>query len=149
MPRILHEQGKRVGLVPHHDPEEVSGVNTRIHLAELERKLRERKLKELMLSGVTLLDPATTYIQADVVIGQDTVIHPQVIIEGASRVGAACTIHSWTRLKNVEVGDNVTIRNSTVIEDSKIGNGAVIGPFARLRMQAEIGEKAGIGNLSR
>jgi bifunctional UDP-N-acetylglucosamine pyrophosphorylase/glucosamine-1-phosphate N-acetyltransferase len=147
VPRIMQERGRRVGLVPHHDPEEVSGVNTRIQLAELERKLRERKLNELMLSGVTLIDPATTYIQADVEIGQDSVIHPQVIIEGASRIGAACMIHSWTRLKNVEVGDNVTIRNSTVIEDSRIGNGAVIGPFARLRMQAEIGEKAGIGNF--
>jgi len=147
VPRIMHERGKRVGLVPHHDPEEVAGVNTRIQLAELERKLRERKLRELMLSGVTIIDPATTYIQADVQIGQDSIIHPQVIIEGASRIGSSCTIHSWTRLKNVEVGNDVTIRNSTVIEDSTIGNSAVIGPFARLRMKTEIGEKAGIGNF--
>lgn len=147
VPRIMHERGKRVGLVPHHDPEEVSGVNTRIQLAELERKLRDRKLRELMLSGVTIVDPATTYIQADVEIGQDSIIHPQVIIEGASRIGSSCTIQSWTRLKNVEVGNDVTIRNSTVIEDSTIGNGAVIGPFARLRMKTEIGEKAGIGNF--
>lgn len=147
VPRIISERGKRVGLVPHHDPEEVSGVNTRIELAALERKLRERKLGELMLSGVTIIDPATTYIQPDVEIGQDTVIHPQVIIEGASRIGAGCTINSWTRLKNVEVGDDVTIRNSTVIEDSVIGKGATIGPFARLRMKTEVGEKAGIGNF--
>ena len=147
VPRIVHEQGKRIGLVPHHDPEEVAGVNTRVELAELERKIRERKLRELMLSGVTIVDPATTYIQTDVEIGPDSVIHPQVIIEGTSRIGTGCTIQSWTRLSNVEVGDEVTIRNSTVIEDSIIGNGAVIGPFARLRMKAEIGEKAAIGNF--
>jgi bifunctional UDP-N-acetylglucosamine pyrophosphorylase/glucosamine-1-phosphate N-acetyltransferase len=147
VPRIVHEQGKRVGLVPHHDPEEVAGVNTRVELSELERKLRERKLRELMLSGVTIVDPATTYIQTDVEIGPDSVIHPQVIIEGTSRIGTGCTIQSWTRLSNVEVGDEVTIRNSTVIEDSTIGNGAVIGPFARLRMKTEIGEKVAIGNF--
>ncbi|HWO01580.1 MAG TPA: bifunctional UDP-N-acetylglucosamine diphosphorylase/glucosamine-1-phosphate N-acetyltransferase GlmU [Blastocatellia bacterium] len=147
VPRIMQAKGKRVGLVPHHDPEEVSGVNTRIELAELERKLRHRKLRELMLSGVTIIDPATTYIQADVEIGQDSVIHPQVIIEGASRIGTGCTIQSWTRLKDVEVQDEVTIRNSTIIEDSIIRKGATIGPFARLRMKTEIGEKAGIGNF--
>lgn len=147
VPRIMHERGKRVGIVTHQDPAEVSGVNTRIELAELERKLRERKLRELMLSGVTIIDPATTYVHEDVEIGQDTVIHPQVIIEGRSRIGTGCTINSWTRLKDVEVGDDVTIRNSTVIEDSVIGNGATIGPFARLRMKAEIGDKAGIGNF--
>src|SRR6185436_14138041 len=123
------------------------GVNTRVELSELERKLRERKLRELMLSGVTIVDPATTYIQTDVEIGPDSVIHPQVIIEGTSRIGTGCTIQSWTRLSNVEVGDEVTIRNSTVIEDSTIGNSAVIGPFARLRMKTEIGEKAAIGNF--
>lgn len=147
VPRILQSRGKRVGLVCHPNSEEVLGVNTRIELAELERKLRDRKLRYLMLSGVTMLDPATTYIQQDVEIGEDTVIHPQVIIEGASRIGAGCTIQSWTRMKNVEIGSGVTIRNSSVIEDSTIRDGATIGPFARLRAGAEIGEKAGIGNF--
>jgi bifunctional UDP-N-acetylglucosamine pyrophosphorylase / glucosamine-1-phosphate N-acetyltransferase len=147
VPRIMQAQGKRVGLLCHSRAEEVLGVNTRVELAELERKLRERKLRELMLSGVTIVDPATTYIHEDVEIGQDSVIHPQVIIEGASRVGSGCTIHSWTRIRNVEIGDGVTIRNSSVIEDSKIHDGATIGPFARLRAGAEIGEKAGIGNF--
>ncbi|HJZ67458.1 MAG TPA: DapH/DapD/GlmU-related protein, partial [Blastocatellia bacterium] len=115
--------------------------------ADLERKLRDRKLRELMLSGVTILDPATTYVQEDVYIGQDSVIHPQVIIEGASRVGSGCTIQSWTRMKNVDIGEGVTVRNSCVIEDSQIRDGATVGPFARLRAGAEIGEKAAIGNF--
>lgn len=147
VPKIMQAQGRKVGLLRHSDAGEVLGVNTRIELADLERKLRERKVRELMLSGVTIVDPATTYINQDVEVGQDTVIHPQVIVEGASRIGSACTIQSWTRMKNVEIGDNVTIRNSCVIEDSVIRDGATVGPFARLRAGAEIGEKAGIGNF--
>lgn len=147
VPRIMQAHGKKVGLLCHSNAEEVLGVNTRIELADLERKLRERKLRELMLSGVTIVDPATTYIHQDVEIGQDSVIHPQVIIEGASRIGSGCAIHSWTRIRNTEIGDNVAIRNSSVIEDSTIRDGATVGPFARLRAGADIGEKAGIGNF--
>lgn len=147
VPKIMQSHGKKVGLLQHSDAGEVLGVNTRIELADLERKLRERKLRELMLSGVTIIDPATTYINQDVEVGQDTVIHPQVIIEGASRIGSACTIQSWTRMKNVQIGDNVTIRNSSVIEDSIIRDGATVGPFSRLRAGAEIGESAAIGNF--
>ena len=147
VPRIIQQQGRKVGLLRHSNAEEVLGVNTRIELADLERKLRDRKLRELMLSGVTIVDPGTTYIHQDVQIGQDSVIHPQVIIESTSRIGSGCTVYSWTRLKNVEIGDNVAIRNSCVIEDSTIRDGATVGPFARLRAGAEIGEKAGIGNF--
>ncbi|HKA20594.1 MAG TPA: bifunctional UDP-N-acetylglucosamine diphosphorylase/glucosamine-1-phosphate N-acetyltransferase GlmU [Blastocatellia bacterium] len=147
VPRIMQQQGKKVGLLYHPDFEEVLGVNTRVELADLERKLRERKLRELMLSGVTIVDPSTTYINQDVAIGPDSVIYPQVIIEGSSRIGSGCTVQSWSRLKNVDIGDEVTIRNSCIIEDSTIHKSATIGPFARLRAGAEIGEKAGIGNF--
>jgi bifunctional UDP-N-acetylglucosamine pyrophosphorylase / glucosamine-1-phosphate N-acetyltransferase len=147
VPGIMQARGNRVGLLCHPNAEEVLGVNTRIDLADLERKLRDRKLRELMLSGVTIVDPATTYVHQDVEVGPDSVIHPQVIIEGVSRVGSGCTIQSWTRIKNVQIGDNVAIRNSSVIEDSIIHDGATVGPFARLRAGADIGEKAGIGNF--
>jgi bifunctional UDP-N-acetylglucosamine pyrophosphorylase/glucosamine-1-phosphate N-acetyltransferase len=147
VPQIMQTQGKRVGLLCHADPEEVLGINTRVELAEVERKLRTAKLRDLMLAGVTIVDPATTYIQQDVEIGQDTIIHPQVIIEGASRIGSGCTIHAWTRLRNVTIEDDVLIRNSTVIEDCLIHARATVGPFSRLRMQAEIGEQAAIGNF--
>ena len=147
VPRVMQQQGRKVGLLCHPHADEVLGVNTRIELADLDRKLRARKLRELMLSGVTIIDPSSTYIQQNVEVGQDSVIHPQVIIEGASRIGSGCTVHSWTRLKDVEVGNNVSIRNSCVIEDSTIHDGATVGPFARLRAGAEIGERAGIGNF--
>jgi bifunctional UDP-N-acetylglucosamine pyrophosphorylase/glucosamine-1-phosphate N-acetyltransferase len=147
VPQIMLAQGKRVGLLCHKDSEEVLGINTRVELAELERKLREKKLRELMLSGVTMIDPATVYIHQDVEVGPDTVIHPQVIIEGTTRIGSNCTIQSWTRLKDVEFGDNVTIRNSCVIEDTRIHSDVTVGPFARLRMNAELEEKSVIGNF--
>lgn len=147
VPRLMLARGKKVGALLHPDPEEVLGVNTRIELAELERRLNQRKLRELMLAGVTIVDPNSTYIGQDVQIGQDTIIFPQVIIEGQSRIGSNCTIQSWTRLKDVEIGDHVLIKNSCVIEDSRILSRASIGPFARLRAGAEIGEEAAIGNF--
>jgi bifunctional UDP-N-acetylglucosamine pyrophosphorylase/glucosamine-1-phosphate N-acetyltransferase len=147
VPQILMNQKKRLGIFRYENTEEVRGINTRLELAELERQLREKKLRELMLSGVTLLDPATTYIQQDVFIGQDTVIHPQVVIEGNSRIGANCTIHSWSRLTNVQIDDAVTVNNSCIIENTILHKGASVGPFARLRMNTEIGENASIGNF--
>jgi bifunctional UDP-N-acetylglucosamine pyrophosphorylase/glucosamine-1-phosphate N-acetyltransferase len=146
-PAIIAAQGRQVGILLHDDPEEVAGINTRVELAEIEQKLRQRKLRELMLSGVTIIDPTTTYIHQDVEIGQDSIIHPQVIIEGASRIGKGCIIQSWTRLKNVQIGQGVTIKNHCVIEDCEILDNASVGPFARLRMQTEVGEKAVIGNF--
>src|SRR5262249_14404126 len=90
VPEIIKTRGGAVGILQHDDPGELAGVNTRLELAELERKLRELKLRQLMLDGVTILDPATTYIHQDVLIGQDTTIHPQVIIHGSSRIGRGC-----------------------------------------------------------
>jgi bifunctional UDP-N-acetylglucosamine pyrophosphorylase/glucosamine-1-phosphate N-acetyltransferase len=147
VPRVMLAQGRRVGLASHDDPEEVLGINTRVELAELDQKLRIRKLRDLMLSGVTIVDPASTYIHQDVEIGMDSIIHPQVILEGTTRIGSGCTVQSWTRIRNCSIADSVTVRNSCVIEECTIQEGATIGPFARLRMGAEIGEKAGIGNF--
>ncbi len=147
VPQLMAAAGGRVGLLIQEDVQEVLGINNRIELAELEDKLRREKLRELMLSGVTIVDPSATWIHADVEIGPDTIIHPQVIIEGATRIGSGCVIESWTRIKNTLIGDNVKIKNSCVIEDSRLASFSSAGPFARLRMQAEIGEKAVIGNF--
>jgi bifunctional UDP-N-acetylglucosamine pyrophosphorylase/glucosamine-1-phosphate N-acetyltransferase len=147
VPEIISRQGGAVGTVRHHDPQELAGVNSRVDLAELERKLREQKIRQLMLDGVTIIDPATTYVHQDVSIGQDTTIHPQVIIHGSSQIGRGCTIHSWTYLSDVNVGDGVTIKHSCVIEDTTIASSASIGPFARLRMQADVAPGAVVGNF--
>src|SRR5580704_11478843 len=120
VPRVLLLSGRQVGALLHSNSEELMGINSRVDLSAVERKLREHKLNDLMLSGVTILDPATTYVDQQVHIGQDTVIYPQVIVEGKSSIGADCTIQSWTRLKDVQIGSGVTIKNSSVIEDSSI-----------------------------
>ncbi|HYL97602.1 MAG TPA: sugar phosphate nucleotidyltransferase, partial [Blastocatellia bacterium] len=133
VPSILLKLGYRVGILFHRDSHEVLGINTRVELAKLARKVRHRKLTDLMLSGVSIIDPNSTYIDEDVEIGQDTVIYPQVIIQSGSRIGSNCIIESWSRLKNVDLADQVTVRNCSVVEDSRIGDGCSVGPFARLR----------------
>ncbi len=147
VPQILMNQQRRIGIFRYENAETVRGINTRVELAELEKQLRDKKLHDLMLAGVTIIDPATTYIHDEVEIGQDTVIHPQVIIEGSSRIGAGCTIHSWSRLTDVQLDDEVMIKNSCIIEASHLHTGASAGPFARIRMNAEICENAVIGNF--
>jgi bifunctional UDP-N-acetylglucosamine pyrophosphorylase/glucosamine-1-phosphate N-acetyltransferase len=129
------------------DPQEIRGVNSRTELAEVSRLVRQQKNEELMASGVTLIDPAATYIDPDVEIGADTVIHPGVIIEGKTRIGAACEIHAHVTITNTEIGDNVTIKSFSLITDSRIDAGAQVGPFAHLRPDTVVGEGAKIGNF--
>ena len=129
------------------DPQEVRGVNSRTELAEVSRLVRQKKNEELMASGVTLVDPAATYIDPDVEIGADTVIHPGVIIEGRTRIGAACEIHAHVTITDTEIGDNVTIKSFSVITSSRIDAGAQLGPFAHLRPETVVGEGARIGNF--
>jgi bifunctional UDP-N-acetylglucosamine pyrophosphorylase/glucosamine-1-phosphate N-acetyltransferase len=129
------------------DPQEVRGVNSRTELAEVSRLVRQKKNEELMASGVTLVDPAATYIDPDVEIGADTVIHPGVIIEGKTRIGAACEIHPHVTIADTEIGDNVTIKSFSVITSSRIDAGAQVGPFAHLRPETVVCEGAKIGNF--
>src|SRR4029079_4449592 len=103
--------------------------------------------EELMASGVTLIDPATTYIDADVVVGPDTVILPCVFLAGATKIGSACEIHSGTRIVNSTIGDRVCVRNHTVVTDSTVEAGAFLGPFAHIRPSSHIGQDAHIGNF--
>jgi bifunctional UDP-N-acetylglucosamine pyrophosphorylase/glucosamine-1-phosphate N-acetyltransferase len=129
------------------DPQEVRGVNSRTELAEVSRLVRQKKNEELMASGVTLVDPAATYIDPDVEIGADTVIHPGVIIEGRTRIGSACEIHAHVTITDCEIGDNVTIKSFSLMTSSRIEAGASIGPFAHLRPETLVCEGARIGNF--
>jgi bifunctional UDP-N-acetylglucosamine pyrophosphorylase/glucosamine-1-phosphate N-acetyltransferase len=128
-------------------PDEVRGVNSRTELAEVGAVMRQKKNEELMASGVTIVDPATTYIDDDVVIGPDTVIHPGAVLEAGTRVGSACEIHSWVRVHRSEVGDRVTIHNCSVVSGARIDSGASIGPFAHIRPDTTVGEGAKVGNF--
>lgn len=127
--------------------EEIRGINSRSELAEVSSMVRQQKNEELMAAGVTLVDPATTYVDADVVVGADTVLHPFVTLEGSTKVGGACEIHSGTRIVNSTIGDRVTIRNHTVITDTVVEQGATLGPFAHLRPGSKVGEDAHVGNF--
>ena len=126
---------------------EIRGINSRSELAEVSRMVRQQKNEELMASGVTLVDPATTYVDVDVVVGADTVIHPGVHLEGSTKVGAACEIHAGVRLVNATVGDRVTILNHCLVIDSIVGTGCQVGPFAHLRPHSVLGDGAKVGNF--
>jgi bifunctional UDP-N-acetylglucosamine pyrophosphorylase/glucosamine-1-phosphate N-acetyltransferase len=126
---------------------EIRGINSRSELAEVSTMVRQQKNEELMAAGVTLIDPATTYIDVDVQIASDTVIHPCVFIEGSTKIGAACEIHAGTRIVNSTLGDRVVIRNHSVISDAVVATGARVGPFAHLRPGADVGPDAHVGNF--
>ena len=100
-----------------------------------------------MAAGVTLVDPAATYIDMDVEVGPDTIVHPGVHLEAATRIGAACEIHAGSRIVNSELGDRVMVLNHSVITDTRIGDGCSVGPFAHLRPDSALGEGARVGNF--
>lgn len=127
--------------------QEIRGINSRTELADVSRIVRQGKNEELMAAGVTIVDPATTYIDPDVQIGADTVIHPGVVIEGQSRIGAACEIQAHVRIADSEIGDRVTINNFCLIVGARVADGVAIGPFAHLRPETVVGEGARIGNF--
>jgi bifunctional UDP-N-acetylglucosamine pyrophosphorylase/glucosamine-1-phosphate N-acetyltransferase len=147
VPQRMLEAGLKVSTVFHDDALELEGVNTRAELAAIWKRLRHETMDRLMAGGVTIVDPDSTYIDDTVEIGRDTVIHPQVIIEGDSRIGAQCEIHSWSRLVNAEIGDECRILNSCVIVSSKLTARNTVGPFAHLRLHTELAEEATIGNF--
>jgi bifunctional UDP-N-acetylglucosamine pyrophosphorylase/glucosamine-1-phosphate N-acetyltransferase len=127
--------------------QEIRGINSRTELAEVSRLLRQKKNEELMAAGVTLVDPLTTYIDPDVEIGADTVIHPGVVIEGETRIGSACEIQAHVRISNSTLGNRVTINNFCLIVGARVADEASVGPFAHLRPAAVVGEKAKVGNF--
>ncbi len=143
---LMANDGLKINGVVSEDPDIVLGVNDRVQLAELGDIIRKRILKKLMLEGVTVVDPCSTYVDWDVKIGQDTILYPGTIIEKGSQIGADCLIGPSARLVNVEVGDRVTILYSQVIE-STIGDGTRIGPFANIRPGCRIGQDVRVGDF--
>jgi bifunctional UDP-N-acetylglucosamine pyrophosphorylase/glucosamine-1-phosphate N-acetyltransferase len=126
---------------------EIRGVNSRTELAEVSAIVRQSKNEELMAAGVTIVDPATTYIDPDVQVGADTVIHPGVVLEGHTRVGAASEIQAYVRISDSEIGDRVTINSYCLIVGARVADGASVGPFAHLRAETELGQGAKVGNF--
>jgi bifunctional UDP-N-acetylglucosamine pyrophosphorylase/glucosamine-1-phosphate N-acetyltransferase len=129
------------------DPAEIRGINSRTELAEVSRLVRQNKNEELMAAGVTLIDPPTTYIDPEVTIGADTVIHPGVIIEGRTTIGSMCEIQGHVRIADSIIGDRVRINNFCLLTGAQVASGSAVGPFAHLRPETTIGEGAKIGNF--
>ncbi|MBV9084646.1 MAG: bifunctional UDP-N-acetylglucosamine diphosphorylase/glucosamine-1-phosphate N-acetyltransferase GlmU, partial [Acidobacteriaceae bacterium] len=129
------------------DETELLGINTRIELAIADKILRARKANHLMLSGVTIESPETVIIDPDVEIGQDSVIEPNVHLRGRTRIGSNCRIGTGSVLRDCDIADNVTLLPYVVAEASSIGVGAFVGPFARMRLNAQAEEGAHIGNF--
>ena len=129
------------------NPEEIRGINSRTELADVSRVVRQTKNEELMAAGVTLIDPATTYIDPDVEVGADTVIHPGVVLEGQTRIGAACEIQAHVRIADSQIGNRVTINNFCLILGARVADGATVGPFAHLRPETVVHDGAKVGNF--
>jgi len=144
---IYRKQKRAVATWTVQNGDEIRGINSRTELAEVSTMVRQQKNEELMAAGVTLIDPATTYIDADVVVGPDTVIYPCVFLEGSTKIGSACEIHSGARIVNSTIGDRVCVRNHTVVADSTVEAGAFLGPFAHIRPDSQVGEDVHIGNF--
>lgn len=123
------------------------GVNNRVQLAEAEARFRARVRRELMLSGVTIVDPASTFVDAGVSIGADTVLYPGTIIEGETVIGADCVIGPNTQLVNSRIGNRVVIAQS-VIESAEVADDVRIGPFSHLRPGARIDSEVQVGNYA-
>lgn len=148
VPALLKAAGEDVSIYQHNDAQEIEGVNNRAQLADIERLLRRRTISKLMLDyGVTFIDPKTAYISEQAKIGRDTVIYPNVSIEGETEIGDGCTIRSGARITNAKIGVGVEILDNCVIVDSEIANSCTVGPFAHLRGNARMEEGSKVGNF--
>ncbi|MFN6964354.1 MAG: bifunctional UDP-N-acetylglucosamine diphosphorylase/glucosamine-1-phosphate N-acetyltransferase GlmU [Pyrinomonadaceae bacterium] len=148
VPAILAGAGEDVAIYLHNDAREIEGVNNRVQLAELEDVMRRRAVDRLMIDhGVTFIDPASAFVGEGVMVGADTIIYPNVTLEGDTVVGEACVIRSGSRLTNAKVGDRVRVLDNSLIVDSTVGDDCTVGPFAHLRGNAVMQPGAKVGNF--
>ena len=145
--KIYRDRGLTVETVTLDDPREILGVNSRKELAQIGQVLRMARNDELMAAGVTIVDPATAYIGPDVSVGADTVIHPNVYLEGRTTIGSNCEIQCGVRIVNSTLDDGVFVNSYCVITDSRVARGARLGPFAHIRPDSVVGEDAHVGNF--
>ena len=144
---ILVSQKQKVGAFKVPSAEEILGINTRQELAAVDRVMRGRKREALMADGVTIMDPETTFIDADVQIGPDTVIYPSVQIEGQTVIGDDVTVRSFSRISNSKIGSNSTVLEGCVIVDSTLGEKVTVGPYAHLRPGTMLDDSVKVGNF--
>ncbi|MBI5289392.1 MAG: bifunctional UDP-N-acetylglucosamine diphosphorylase/glucosamine-1-phosphate N-acetyltransferase GlmU [Chloroflexi bacterium] len=144
---MAHDEGNPAIAVTTEEPIEVRGINDRVQLAEAEVAMRTRILRRHMLAGVTIVDPASTYIDADVTIGVDTVIEPQTHVRGASEIEGGCVIGPGALVRDSHLGERCVVRFST-IEESTLEDGVDVGPYSHLRPGTHLCEGVHIGNYA-
>jgi bifunctional UDP-N-acetylglucosamine pyrophosphorylase/glucosamine-1-phosphate N-acetyltransferase len=145
--RILHNAGQRVLAYRAPSHLEALGANTIAEMMELDSALRKQTALRHMAAGVTIFQPETVVIDSDVQIGADTVIEPFAQLRGTTRVGTHSLIQSYSVLTSVTVGDHVQVRQGCILEDSTIGDGAMIGPYARMRPRSIVEKGVHVGNF--
>ena len=143
---ILKAEHEKVAIYTAEYCDETLGINTRIQLAAADQIIRRKKLHALMNSGVTIVDPGTTFIDCDVEIGQDTIIHPNTYLEGNTVIGADCDIGPNVRFTDMKVGNKVTAQFS-YCHEAEIADGVTLGPYVHIRPGSKIGQNVKIGNF--
>ena len=144
---IYHRRGLVVETVAASSPVEIQGINSLADLAAVSRVVRQAKNADLMAAGVTIDDPWTTYIDRDVKVGADTILHPGVSLEGRTTVGEECEIHSGARIVDSSIAHRVIVLNHCVMAGATVADEARIGPFTHLRPASVIGTRARVGNF--
>jgi bifunctional UDP-N-acetylglucosamine pyrophosphorylase/glucosamine-1-phosphate N-acetyltransferase len=147
MAGVFHQARKKVVAIKTSDAGEVLGSNTRAEMMMLDARLRLAKCRQLLEQGVTIFFTHTCVIDSDVEVGADTVIEPFVQLLGHTKIGEDCRIRSYSVIRNSVIGERVTVRPGTIMEDSRVGAGAVLGPYTHMRPGSEVGEGAHVGNF--
>lgn len=143
---LLSSKGSRVGAFVTEDNDEIINVDNRIMLARASELLRKRINNKFLEQGVTIIDPANTYIDESVRIGMDTIIYPNTVIKGDTVIGENAIVSANCEISDSMIGNNTEIKHS-VITDAEIGNGTTVGPYAQLRPGAKLGKAVKIGNF--
>ena len=143
---IIKEQAGMVEIYTHDDHEEALGINNRVQLAAAEKILRNRIREKWMLAGVTMMDPDTTYVDAEVELEPDVVLMPFTFIEGRTKVASGSVIGPFARVRDCVVGENVAISQATVLE-STLEPGCTVGPYSHIRAGCHLAEKAKVGGF--
>ena len=143
---ILKSEGEKVAIHTADFCDETLGINTRIQLAAADQIIRRKKIQALMNSGVTIVDPGTTFIDCDVEIGQDTIIKPNTYIEGNTTIGEDCEIGPNIRFTNMKVGNKVNAQFG-YCHDAEIADNVTLGPYVHIRPGSKIGQNVKIGNF--
>jgi bifunctional UDP-N-acetylglucosamine pyrophosphorylase/glucosamine-1-phosphate N-acetyltransferase len=144
---LLRDRDGGVQAIPARDPDEMRGVNTRAELAELHRLLWRKVAARLLAEGVTLLDPERACIGPLVRVGPDSILYPNVTLEGQTVIGEGTTIYSGCRIRNSTIGNDTVLLDGCIIQESQIGDGCQVGPYAHLRPLARLQRHAKVGNF--